>query len=59
MCEFDTEERKQQKQTQTEMHKKMTYGGWKFEQYLCTGLCTMVALEFYVYKAYLGPSTST
>ena len=34
MCEYDTEERIQQKAQMDEKQKQMTYMGWKFEQYV-------------------------
>ncbi|XP_064609120.1 decapping and exoribonuclease protein-like [Liolophura sinensis] len=34
MCEYDTEERKHQKQRITQRQDEMCYWGWKFEQYL-------------------------
>ncbi|KAJ8318463.1 hypothetical protein KUTeg_003554 [Tegillarca granosa] len=34
LCEFETEQKKQQKEQRTERQDEMTYWGWKFEQYI-------------------------
>ncbi|XP_046351572.2 decapping and exoribonuclease protein-like [Haliotis rufescens] len=34
LCEFETEEKKHQRDTTTERQDQICYGGWKFEQYL-------------------------
>ena len=44
MCEFDTEEKLQQKATETERQKEMCYWGYKFEQYMTSGITRYVTL---------------
>ena len=38
MCEYDTEEKVLQKSQMDEKQKLMTYMGWKFEQYVTSGI---------------------
>ncbi|XP_046579126.1 decapping and exoribonuclease protein-like [Haliotis rubra] len=38
LCEFETEEKRHERETTTERQDQMCYGGWKFEQYLTTNV---------------------
>lgn len=38
MCAFDTEDKIEQKQNETEKQKEMSYWGYKFEQYMTSGI---------------------
>ena len=38
LCEFETDEKRQQRETTTQRQDEMCCWGWKFEQYLTAGL---------------------
>ena len=40
LCEFETERKKLQQEQMTPEQDEMSYWGWKFEQYVTTGMDT-------------------